>query len=112
MKKNKGLRVLTSCLLLMCCLLYPALSLAEHSDNLDTKSGISFTGTNSNGTSETLQNPVPDVPKSSIKKGGVLPQTGELLQPIMFILIGWLLVIIFIAIYLSMSKTNTKKEGG
>lgn len=111
MRKNIVLRSLVSCLLLMSCLLYPAISLAEDSKNLDTKAGISFTGTNPSGTPDTPKKPVPDVPKSSIKKGGLLPQTGELLQPIMFILIGWLLVIIFIAICLSMSKTNTKEDG-
>lgn len=78
----------------------------------DTPAGIEFDQTGDSSTSpssSSTEKPEPSVPSEpTIKKGGTLPMTGELLQPIMFLFIGWLLFALLVSVYFS--KRN-EKEG-
>ena len=78
----------------------------------ETPAGIEFNKTKDSSTtssSNSSEKTEPSIPsKPTIKKGGTLPMTGELLQPIIFLLMGWLLLVVILSIYFSKRE---KKEG-
>lgn len=88
------------------------LPLKGQAEIIETPSGIEFY-TNDRKTKPVKPNK-PEVPKvaenPTIKKGGTLPMTGELMQPIIILLLGWLLLILLAAVYLS-AKKQKMEEG-
>lgn len=77
----------------------------------ETDVGIRFTS----GSSDSSQPPSsdsstePGVTKPTTKPGGRLPSMGELMQPVILLLVGWLVVIIGTAIFLSFKKANSEE---
>ena len=74
--------------------------------------GIRFTrgSSNSSQPSSSDSSTEPGVTKPMTKPEGRLPSTGELMQPVILLLVGWLVVIIGTAIFLSSKKAN-REEG-
>jgi len=110
-KKESSLlvKVIISLTLFVGCLLVNTMGvLAETNKGMDTPAGIEFK--KRDNTTPTQSSAEPTLPKdTSIKKGGMFPNTGELVQPIIFMLIGCLLFILIVSIYFS-SKGNKKGE--
>lgn len=79
---------------------------ADSQSNMETPAGIEFEKKTDTSSSKTE----PSIPKdTTIKKGGSLPMTGELIQPLLFLIIGCLLFIFIVSAYFS-GKGNKKGE--
>jgi len=90
------------------CVFFSSSIFAETMSTKDeTNLGIEFDITKSTTTSSSSSHEMKK-PKPITKGGGHLPQTGELMQPIIFLIIGSLLIALIIAIYFS---TKSIKKG-
>ena len=109
--KNKVTILLGICLLFFVgsSLLTPA---SSYADDKETDVGIRFTegSTSINPPSSDVPHQEPGVTKPTTKPTGKLPNMGELMQPVILLLVGWLVVIVGMAIFLSSKKTNNNKE--
>lgn len=81
----------------------------ENNKELDTPAGIDFYRKEESTTPTTSESKTePSIPENpTIKKSGRLPMTGELLQPIIFLILGWLLFLLAMCLYLAYK--NRKK---
>ncbi|MHC5228521.1 hypothetical protein ACYSNW_09615 [Enterococcus sp. LJL99] len=108
--KSKTVVVFGICLLtfLGFSLIAPVFSYAESKEN---DVGIRFTEGSTDNTEQSSDDSKkePAVIKPTTKPGGRLPSTGELMQPVILLLVGWLVVIIGTAIFLSSQKANSEE---
>lgn len=78
---------------------------ADTIDSQKSTTGIEFYNIQGDDTSSSKE---PEIPSNTvIKNGGSLPITGELAQPIIIIIIGWLIFMIILGIRMA----TKRKEG-
>jgi len=89
-----------------------SVSAVENKNQLETPAGIDFYRSEESTTPSTSESKTePSVPENpTIKKSGRLPMTGELIQPIIFLLIGWLLFLLAMCLYLAYKNRKKGEE--
>lgn len=96
--KKKLLRIVLGItfLLNMFFLTTDTLASTETKSSDKTEVGVQFSKDSKKGDDK---DSVPDISKPIIDHGKTLPVTGELAQPVIFMLLGWLLIILIVYMY-------------
>ncbi|WP_429948762.1 hypothetical protein IGJ55_002752 [Enterococcus sp. AZ170] len=93
-------------------LFFPMQSFAESNEKNGTDVGIQFEGEQgTSGTTSSEKKTEPSVPENPISKPtGRLPMTGELMQPIILLLLGWLAVALITVFLFGKKKEREEQE--